>query len=550
MAGSRPSSGVGGLSANLISVFGWSMIPSFLTSAILTLFYRFFPSSRPTVPPRAAPQHVAAANARAQRHYRRVRITLIAAYLAYSVLSIYWSQARGAEQNYYTLLDLSRDLVDRDGASVVKSHWRRLARVYHPDKVGKEGEAFFVLLRRGVEVLEDENKRLAYERFGPGVQEWGDKLVTKREFLAKGTLYAGIFWGFAFGSIAVFTFFRKSERRYNFWRYLSLALCLSLEFHLLFRSSPSPTFSFVFPHRLPYQHIALLRQLFISTSMAMSQLGPLLFPETPTHFAAASPASSEAEQYARAVADVDSLKPLIERLMRVTAQAELEASVLQSLELRPLMESVKPDPDVPGVEERKVIRKLVDGMVAAWEDSQLKNNPRTARAWDEALRRPAQKAAREKEPTKEDADKDEVVEEVEVEEDDEADARSEASASTAAGYDVASSDEAESATASTNAVDDTPLSLDSAVIPPPVTLLASPPTSPRTGSADLAIPLPVLEAVMREVGGGANEPAGLTVRGKKDAEGEKGEMAKRDGTGLQLSAEQLDARLPTPPPDE
>ncbi|KAJ8296932.1 Chaperone protein DnaJ [Rhodotorula toruloides] len=549
MAGSRPSSGVGGLSANLISVFGWSMIPSFLTSAILTLFYRVFPSSRPTVPPRAAPQHVAAANARAQRHYRRVRITLIAAYLAYSVLSIYWSQARGAEQNYYALLDLSRDLVDRDGAGVVKSHWRRLARVYHPDKVGKEGEAFFVLLRRGVEVLEDENKRWAYERFGPGVQEWGDKLVTKREFLAKGALYAGIFWAFAFGSIAVFTFFRKSERKYNFWRYLSLALCLSLEFHLLFRSSPSPTFSFVFPYRLPYQHITLLRQLFISTSMAMSQLGPLLFPDTPALFAAPSSAPSETEQYARAVADVDSLKPLVERLMRLTAQAELEASALQSLELRPLMESVKPDPEAPGIEERKVIRKLVDGMVATWEDSQLKNNPRTARVWDEALRKSAQKAAREKESPTEDADKDQGLEEVKVEEEDEADVRSEASVSTAAGHNVASSDEADLATAPTNAVDNTALSLDSAVIPPPVTLLASPPTSPRTGSAGSAIPLPVLEAGFGDGAGGAANSAGLAV-GKKDAAGDKGELANRDGTGLQLSAKQLDARLPTPPPDE
>jgi preprotein translocase subunit Sec63 len=223
MTGSRPSGSVGGVSANLISIFGWSFFPSFLTSAVLAVFYRLFPSSRPTVPPRAAPHHVAAANAHAQRHYRRVRITLIAAYLAYSVLSIYWSQSRGAEQNYYALLDLSRDLVDRDGASVVKSHWRRLARVYHPDKVGKEGEAFFVLLRKGVEILEDENKRWAYERFGPAVHEWGGKLVTKREFLAKGALYAGIFWAFAFGSIAGFTFFRKSERRYNFVRAFSVS---------------------------------------------------------------------------------------------------------------------------------------------------------------------------------------------------------------------------------------------------------------------------------------------------------------------------------------
>ncbi|BGP21644.1 chaperone DnaJ [Rhodotorula toruloides] len=543
MAGSRPSSGVGGLSANLISVFGWSTLPSLLTSALLTVFYRLFPSSRPTVQPRAAPQHVVAANARAQRHYRRVRITLIAAYLAYSVLSIYWSQSRGAEQNYYALLGLSRDLVDREGASVVKSQWRRLARVYHPDKVGKEGEAFFVLLRRGVEILEDENKRWAYERFGSGVHEWGDKFVTKREFLANGSLYAGIFWAFAFGSIAVFTFFRKSERRYNFWRYLSLALCLSLEVHLLFRSSPSPTFSFVFPHRLPYQHIALLRQLFISTSMAMSQVGPLLFPDTATPFDGSSFDSSETEQYARAIADAVSIKPLIERLMRLTAQAELEASALQSLELRPLMDSIKPDPDAAGIEERKVIRTLLDEMIKAWEDSQLKSDPRMARVWDEALDGRASEEA--KATIKKEGAENEgggSNEEVDIEKPEDT------TSDTDDGYDVASTYGDKPATAAT--ADDSPLTLNSVVIPPPVTLLASPPASPRTGSARATIPLADLGAVVGTVRGDKDAPVHSVVEKNNSGRGEENDAKRKVETTSQLPTKQLDYRLPTPPPDE
>lgn len=330
-------------------------------------------------------------------------------------------------------------------------------------------------------------------------------------------------------------------------------LYFSLEFHLLFRSSPSPTFSFVFPDRLPYQHIALLRQLFISTSMAMSQFGPLLFPETPSPFAASSSALSEDERYTRAVADLDGLKPLIERLMRMTAQAELEASALQSLELRPLLESVKPDPDAPGAEETKVIRGLVDQIVASWEDSQLRSNSRTARAWEEALRRRSQQDTTEHVKA-EDAEIDEVdgsAGAVKVEEQGETEdafGAAPTSDSTGGGYDVASADEAEPATALPTAADDAPVSLDSAVIPPPVTLFVSPPASPRARDASAAGALPVLEVVLGDTRAGPVDPE-VKAQNEADADEREGADPGVKKTS-RLAAEQLDSRLPTPPPDE
>ena len=225
-----------GLSANLTSILAWTVLPSFLANTLLTLFYRLSPSSRSTVPLRASPADLARAQERSQAHHRRARVLLVAAYLAYSVLSVYVAQQRGTEQNYYALLGLPRAVVEAEGASALKSHWRRLARVYHPDKVGKDGEAFFVLLRRGVEVLEHEGRRWAYERFGPGVTEWG-KLVTPREFLVKGAVNSAMWWTFAAASLAVFSFFRKSERRFNFVRSCSLdGDSLSLSHELTFCS--------------------------------------------------------------------------------------------------------------------------------------------------------------------------------------------------------------------------------------------------------------------------------------------------------------------------
>lgn len=206
-----------GISAHLTSILCWTFLPSLFTNLLLSTFYRFSPGSRPTLPPHASPHQVASANSTAQRHFRRARITLVVSYLAYSILNVYWSQISGVNQNYYSLLGLSRQVVETEGASSVKSQWRKLARIYHPDKVGKGGEARFVELRRGVDILENDGKRWAYERFGPSIMEWG-KLGTNREFLVKGATNAAAFWVFAFLSIVGISFFRKDERRNNFVR--------------------------------------------------------------------------------------------------------------------------------------------------------------------------------------------------------------------------------------------------------------------------------------------------------------------------------------------
>ncbi|GAA5908204.1 uncharacterized protein JCM6883_004306 [Sporobolomyces salmoneus] len=386
-----------GITAHLTSILCWTFLPSLFTNLLLSSFYRISPSSRPTLPPNASPPQVASANSAAQRHFRRARITLVLSYLAYSILTVYWSQSSGVNQNYYSLLGLSRQVVDSEGSSAVKSQWRRLARIYHPDKVGKGGEQRFVELRKGVEILENENKRWAYERFGPTINEWG-KLVSNREFLVKGATNAGAFWVFAFLSIAGISFFRKDERRNNFWRYLLLVLSASLEFHFLLRPSPSPTFSFLFPNRLTYEHIALLRQLFISLSMAISQLTPLLFPvPLPSVSPLVDPEQSREQSLELALRDAEELKPLLSRLAHLTKAAEIEATGLQHLELRPL---VLLDEEETAKEQRTELevkkemegsrRKVVEGvkvqMKSTFEDLQLKSHPNTARIWEAAVK--------------------------------------------------------------------------------------------------------------------------------------------------------------------
>ncbi len=68
------------------------------------------------------------------------------------------------ERDYYDILGVSRDA----DAAAIKSAYRRLAKKYHPDsnKGNSEAEERFKEISEAYDVLGDEKKRKAYDRFG------------------------------------------------------------------------------------------------------------------------------------------------------------------------------------------------------------------------------------------------------------------------------------------------------------------------------------------------------------------------------------------------
>lgn len=68
------------------------------------------------------------------------------------------------ETDYYELLEVSRDA----GGDEIKKSYRRLAMKYHPDRNpgDKEAETKFKEINEAYEVLKDEQKRAAYDRYG------------------------------------------------------------------------------------------------------------------------------------------------------------------------------------------------------------------------------------------------------------------------------------------------------------------------------------------------------------------------------------------------
>ncbi len=76
-----------------------------------------------------------------------------------------------AKQDYYATLGVPRDA----GADALKKAYRKLAMKYHPDRNpgDKQAEARFKELSEAYDVLKDEQKRAAYDRFGHAAFEQG-----------------------------------------------------------------------------------------------------------------------------------------------------------------------------------------------------------------------------------------------------------------------------------------------------------------------------------------------------------------------------------------
>lgn len=122
----------------------WAFVPSFATKLALDSLYSLHLVQKPTQ------QDVAA------RHVARMRVALISGYLIYQ----FSTTLAARESSAYTLLGVDQD----SSVEVIRRAFRRLAVVYHPDKVGPQGERLFIALRKSHDVLTDPVKRFAYDR--------------------------------------------------------------------------------------------------------------------------------------------------------------------------------------------------------------------------------------------------------------------------------------------------------------------------------------------------------------------------------------------------
>ena len=298
-------------------------------------------------------------------HRRRIHLIVVSSYLLYTIYEADWDIRK--ESDFYHDLGLPRSATEKE----IKSKFRRLAAIHHPDKLSSSAassEGYFVHLKMAQDTLLDPAKRFAYERFGPVISEW-HHCSSVRDYLAHGLQSILPYYGIA----AIFMYILGMLGYLDwgkYWRWLTL-LCLCLfELHAISRPY-FPVFAETFlnpflanftnhPPYLPFQLIQLARKMSITLFIAFSQIGPLLQPLTQT------PQFASLEQQ---------LKLNLDRLEAQAQAADTDATRLMAMEMSPF------------VGDQQAL-KGVKGKVTSWlVQNTIRNDPVVRDAIGRSLQR-------------------------------------------------------------------------------------------------------------------------------------------------------------------
>lgn len=191
--------------------------------------------------------------------------------------------------DFYTLLGVTPWSTERE----VKSRFRKLASIYHPDKLHENGQAFpgadliFVHYKLAHDTILDPARRFAYDRFGPGVvQVQHPGLKTIRDYVHVG-LRSKIPEYLTSAAMLIVLNYIWLPKWGQFWRYFAVACMAYLELYFLTHTWSPPRLVVLWasvvhrllpqlmpPHLLPFQILGLARRISMSLNIFISQLAP------------------------------------------------------------------------------------------------------------------------------------------------------------------------------------------------------------------------------------------------------------------------------------
>ncbi|KAG0370868.1 hypothetical protein BC939DRAFT_503611 [Gamsiella multidivaricata] len=273
-----------------VGLAGWAFLPSFITNVLQSIWYSFkYPVNSGAKPAPNTPKH--------RRHYNRIYCGVVLAYLAYTIVEV----DRSTPTNCYDLLDINFHTFSQ---KQLRTNFRKASLMYHPDKVGEVGADTFVRIRAAHEILSDPVIKVAYDRFGPDLALTCTTCKTTKDYIQQGLMS---FYTFYLGSgivLVLMSVLGKGQFG-RYWRFIVLFGMAALELAMVTRAAPLTLLSWVMPHRVTFEQVAILHQIFISTFIAISQIGPILVP------------SKEQEK--------SNIKDLITRLELLTAISQTES---------------------------------------------------------------------------------------------------------------------------------------------------------------------------------------------------------------------------------
>ncbi|KAI1126324.1 hypothetical protein F5Y10DRAFT_278856 [Nemania abortiva] len=335
------------MTGNALSLVGWMFLPNLVSSWVQTLYYKFTIRAGDPHPPPNSP--------RFQLHRRRIHTLVITLYLLYTIYEVDWELQRAG--SFYASLGVPFHATERD----IKSRFRRLAALHHPDKVAPGADSgssnagdVFIHLKLASDVLTDAAQRFAYERFGPAVTACRH-CVTVRDYVWRG-LQVDVLPHYLLTAAGMELLgLLGSHKSGRYWRWLTLLVLCAFEA----RTVMSPRFpafvdALVNPFLLrftshapylPFQVVALARRVAINIFIAFAQLGPVL----------------QAGRQQEAAAGEKALQQNLERLENMVGLVDADATRLMELEMAPFAG----DPEVVKEMRAKLKEWLVQNTIRA-----------------------------------------------------------------------------------------------------------------------------------------------------------------------------------------
>ncbi|KAL7622972.1 hypothetical protein AAE478_006651 [Parahypoxylon ruwenzoriense] len=362
-------------SNNLLSLLGWTFLPNLATGWLQSIYYGLTIRAGDPKPAPNSPRYA--------EHRRRIHILVVSLYLLYTIYEADWELRRASD--FYADLGLPFSASERD----IKSRFRRLAAVHHPDKLMNAGASsgdaadsadLFIHLKTASDTLTDPARRFAYERFGPDIVEW-KHCVTIRDYVGRGAQVLVPYYGFAAVAMYVLGLLGYLEWG-RYWRWLTLVVLCVFELHTITRPSfprlldalvnPLLARFTAHPPYLPFQVISLARKLSITLYIAFSQIGPLLQPPPGQRGVKPDEASEKVllqnldrlEQTARSM-DADAIRLMELEMAPFVGDAEVIASMRTKLKEWLVQNTIRADPMVRDALGRSFQKRRVDAPAGA-----------------------------------------------------------------------------------------------------------------------------------------------------------------------------------------
>ena len=281
------------MSSTITNMVLWMFVPAAVTNFLLKQYYYFkYAKNSPSIPKPNSSKH--------KNNYKICYTLVIGIYFLYSLGQSLYS----LEESYYSKIGVNRGC----SKSEFKKKSRQLMLIHHPDKFSGNTNTYH-RLKKMSEALENPNLCNIYEKFGESGIDHVLQVSSKKNYanngeIRKDYIFATIIeWTtFYIGSAAVLfllSFTKKSDSG-RYWRFVSLMALAAYESYLYFNDFttlesihsttrfdlkyPLTLMSFLLSRFTIYQRIQILRQFFVYSGLAMSQLGPLWFPLKPNLF--------------------------------------------------------------------------------------------------------------------------------------------------------------------------------------------------------------------------------------------------------------------------